>query len=160
MSKHEKARIEYETLRRMIPETHRALSAISAEPRRGGLPKGLVHLVHLRASLMNGCEFCIALHTHEARRDGVEAAKIEAVEHWRAANVFDARERAAFAWTEALTRLQGGDVPDEVYGEVNAQFSEKEVALLTSAIVAINAWNRIAIAYHFPVNVHVVEQAQ
>lgn len=146
---HEPARLDFPTFRNLAPETVRALLAISAATNASPLGIELIELIKIRASLLNSCAFCLDMHTHEARKAGVTAERIEALAQWRDSALFSARERAALAWTEALTHLTGGDVPDKVYREAGSVFSAEELAALTSAVVTINAWNRIAIAYRF-----------
>jgi AhpD family alkylhydroperoxidase len=104
--------------------------------------------VKIRASQINGCAFCVQYHILQAERLGVPADKINLVVVWREAPQFSARERAALAWTEALTDL-GGGVSDEVYAEATAEFSEKELLYLTSAVSVINVWNRYGVAYRW-----------
>ncbi|MGK3988041.1 carboxymuconolactone decarboxylase family protein [Sorangium sp. So ce136] len=143
-------RLDYPGFRRIAPETERALLAISTAAKQSGLGDELIGLVKLRASLVNGCAFCVALHRRTARRLGIPGERLEALAGWRGSPLFTPRERAALAWTDALTQLSGGDVPDEVYSEVSAAFSDADLAALTSVVATINAWNRIAIAYRFP----------
>jgi AhpD family alkylhydroperoxidase len=110
-----------------------------------GLEASLLGLVRLRASLMNGCEFCIDLHTAELKKLNETAGRIADVADWRGSESYTKRERAALAWTEALTDIQDGHAPDVVYEEVRMHFDEVETVNLTLAITTINAWNRIAI---------------
>jgi AhpD family alkylhydroperoxidase len=111
-----------------------------------GLEHGLLELVKIRASQINGCAFCIDMHTKDARAAGEPEQRISALNAWRETAFFSDRERAALAWTEAVTSI-GGGVPDDLYAEVRQQFSEKELVDLTWAVAAINAWNRIAISF-------------
>ena len=111
-----------------------------------GLEPSLRELVRLRASLMNGCEYCIRLHTSELRKMNETAERIADVEGWRASEMYTKRERAALAWAEAVTNIQDGHAPDVVYDEVRAHFSDVETMNLTLVISTINAWNRISIA--------------
>ena len=111
-----------------------------------GLPASLRELVRLRASLMNGCEYCVRLHTSELEKVGETAERIASVADWRSSQAYTKRERAAFAWAEALTDIQDGHAADPVYEEVRAQFSDVETVNLTLVISTINAWNRISIA--------------
>ncbi len=111
-----------------------------------GLEHTLVQLVRLRASLMNGCEYCIALHTAELKKANEPEERIASLADWRGSKVYTERERAALAWTEAVTNIQDGHAPDEVYDAVRAHFSDVETVNLTLLISTINAWNRIAIA--------------
>jgi AhpD family alkylhydroperoxidase len=106
----------------------------------------LLQLVRLRASLMNGCEYCIDLHTRELKKHNETEQRIAALSDWRSSDAYTQRERAALAWTEALTNIQDGHAPDAVYEEVRAHFSDVETTNLTLVITTINAWNRIAIA--------------
>lgn len=111
-----------------------------------GLDAVLLGLVRLRASQMNGCEYCIALHTKELKALNQPEEKIIAVSDWREAEKFSGQERAALAWTEAVTNIQDGHAADDIYDELRARFGEAETVNLTLAIATINAWNRIAIA--------------
>jgi AhpD family alkylhydroperoxidase len=111
-----------------------------------GLEASLLGLVRLRASLMNGCEYCIRLHTSELRKLSETAERIAGLADWRSLKVYTKRERAALAWTEAVTNIQDGHAPDVVYEAVRAEFTEVETVNLTLVISTINAWNRIAIS--------------
>lgn len=111
-----------------------------------GLDPVVMELVRLRASLMNGCEYCIAMHRGELRKLGEPAERIDAVGRWWTAESFTEKERAALAWAEAVTNIQEGHAPNEVYAAVRAQFSDVEMVNLTLVITTINAWNRIAIS--------------
>jgi len=109
-----------------------------------GLDKGLVELLKLRASQINGCAFCLQFHLNLARKLGLPQRQLDQLAAWRDSHAFSARERAALAWTEALTRMAAAPVEGSLYADLQAQFSEGEIANLTAAIAAINAWNRIA----------------
>jgi AhpD family alkylhydroperoxidase len=111
-----------------------------------GLDHSLLELVRLRASLINGCEYCVKMHTAELRKRHESEERIAEVAEWRNSDMYTRRERAALSWTEAVTDIQDGHAPDAIYDEVRAQFSEVEAVNLTLAITTINAWNRIAIA--------------
>ena len=111
-----------------------------------GLEPVLLGFVRLRASLMNGCEYCIHLHTAELRKLNETTEWIAGVEGWRGSEAYTKRERAALAWTEAVTNIQEGHAPDAVYDQVRESFSDVETVNLTLTITTINAWNRIAIA--------------
>jgi len=111
-----------------------------------GLEPVLLDLVRLLASEMNGCEYCIALHSAELKKLHEPEGRIANVLEWRGSDAYTQRERAAFAWTEAVTNIQDGHAGDAVYAQVREHFSEVETANLTLAITTINAWNRIAIA--------------
>lgn len=116
------------------------------------LEHSLIHLVKLRASQINGCAFCQHMHANEARKDGEQQHRLDVLPAWREVTIFSARERAALAWTEALTRLADQPASDACFTEVRAQFSEKEIVNLSAAIATINAWNRIAVGFNFAPN--------
>jgi AhpD family alkylhydroperoxidase len=111
-----------------------------------GLEIGLIHLIKTRVSQMNGCAYCLHMHTGEARRDGESEARLYLLSAWRESAMYSPRERAALAWAEALTDITNGHVPDAVFEEARSQFSEKELADLTIAVMMINGWNRLAVA--------------
>jgi uncharacterized peroxidase-related enzyme len=111
-----------------------------------GLEASLREFVRLRASLMNGCEYCISLHRAELQKLNETKVRIDGVEDWRNSDVYTKRERAALAWAEAVTNIQDGYAPEVVYDEVRAHFSDVETVNLTLVISTINAWNRISIA--------------
>ena len=112
-----------------------------------GLEPSLMELVKIRASQINGCAFCLDMHVRDARSHGETEQRIALLDAWRDSPLYSERERAALAWTEALTLLPQGRAPDEVYQELKAQFSEEEQAKLTLVIVAINGWNRIQVGF-------------
>jgi AhpD family alkylhydroperoxidase len=118
---------------------------------RGAVDPTIYELVKLRASYMNGCAYCVDMHTKDARQAGEREQRLYAVPVWRETPFFTPRERAALAWTEALTRLGPEGVPDAVYDAVRAHFDEKELVDLSLAVLAINGWNRLAIAFRAPV---------
>ncbi len=111
-----------------------------------GLEESLLHLVRLRASQLNGCAYCIDMHWKDLRAIGQNEQRLYGLDAWRESPYYSARERAALAWTESVTFLSDGSVPDAAYAEVSAHFSDKEIADLTCAIATINAWNRLSIA--------------
>ncbi len=112
-----------------------------------GLEKNLMHLVKLRASQINGCAFCIDMHTREARRDGEAEQRLYLTSAWHESFLFTPREKAALAWTEALTKL-GDHIPnDALFDATRAEFSEEETVVLTALITMINSWNRLSIAF-------------
>ncbi|MGE0746430.1 MAG: carboxymuconolactone decarboxylase family protein [Rhodospirillales bacterium] len=143
------ARLDYPRFRALAPATAAALVAISKEAKDAGLDPALLELVKIRASQINGCSFCLHMHVSDARRMGETAERLDLVAAWREAPVYTARERAALAWTESLTLVHDSHVPDADYEVVRQQFDEDELAALTAAVVAINGWNRIAVAYRF-----------
>ena len=112
-----------------------------------GLAPVLLELVRLRASLLNGCEYCVAMHSHELARHNEPAGRIAEVGNWRGSDAYTEHERAAFAWTEAVTNIQDGHASDTAYAAARAHFSEVDLVNLTIAITSINAWNRLAIAF-------------
>ena len=111
-----------------------------------GLEVSLRQLVRLRVSLMNGCEYCVRLHTSELTKGNETAERIAMVEDWRSSELYTKRERAALAWAEAVTNIQEGHAPDVVYEAVREQFTDVETVNLTLVISTINAWNRLAIS--------------
>ena len=126
---------------------YKAMTALQAYVDGCGLERPLLKLVEIRTSQINGCAFCIAMHTKEARKLGESDERMHLLDAWREAPIYSARERAALAWTEAVTLINRDHVPDEVYDEASRQFSEKELVDLTATVVAINGWNRVAIAF-------------
>lgn len=115
--------------------------------KHSGLEPRLVHLVKLRASQINGCAYCVDMHVNEARRDGLSEQAIALVCAWRESPLFDARERAVLAWTDALTNVGTTGAPDEDFEPLRQYFSDSEIANLTVAIGTINVWNRIAVGF-------------
>jgi AhpD family alkylhydroperoxidase len=136
--------------RKAAPEVYRAMLALESAVRAGGLDTNLLDLVRLRASQINGCAYCIDMHSKDLRAEGESEQRIFLLQAWREAPFYSDRERAALAWTEAVTRIAEGHVPDEVYDEVRQQFSDDELVKLTLAVVAINGWNRFGIAFRAP----------
>jgi AhpD family alkylhydroperoxidase len=112
-----------------------------------GLPENLLNLVRLRVSQINGCAYCIDMHSKDLRAASEREQRLYLLDAWRESPFYDDRERAALAWAEAVTLVTEGHVPDEVYEEARSQFSDEELANLTLAIVAINGWNRLNIAF-------------
>lgn len=138
------ARIDYTQI---APEAFKALLAAELYARSSGLERPLLELVKLRASYMNGCAFCVDMHSKDALHRGDTTQRLLAVPVWRETPFFTDRERAAFAWTEAVTDVAHSRVPDEAYEAARAQFTEAELVSLTIAITAINAWNRMSISF-------------
>jgi AhpD family alkylhydroperoxidase len=129
------------------PEATRAMMGLEQYVRTSGLEPTLLHLVKLRASYMNGCAYCIDMHTKDARLAGETEQRLYAVPVWHETPFFTPRERAALAWTESVTAIAATGVPDEAYEAVRQQFTEAEVVALTMAVVAINGWNRLAVSF-------------
>jgi AhpD family alkylhydroperoxidase len=143
------ARIEYAEFTKAAPDVVSALRALTKTAIDAGLEKDLVELVKIRASQINGCAFCLQYHLNEARKTSVAPEKLDLLATWEEAGIYSERERAALAWTEALTRVADGGVSDAAYAGVGKTFSGKEVIYLTAAIGNINAWNRIGVAFRF-----------
>ena len=145
-----KPRLEYRQLHEHAPAIAQALRSLSAAARESGLDPLLLELVKLRASEINGCAFCLNMHAADALKLGEKPERIFLLAAWRETPHYTDRERAALAWTEALTLVTEDHVPDAVYEEAKRHFSDKELANLTAAIVAINGWNRIMVAFRIP----------
>ena len=129
------------------PGAFKAMLELEKYIKGTGLEESLLNLVKLRASQINGCAYCIDMHTKDARANGETEQRIYELDAWRETPFYTDREMAALAWTEALTNIKDGHVPDEVFEEARKQFSETELVNLTLAVVAINGWNRIAISF-------------
>ena len=129
------------------PDAIKAMLAFSAATEKLGLEKPLLELVKLRASQVNGCAFCVDMHAADARKGGETERRLHAVPVWRETPFFTPRERAALAWTEAVTRISTNGAPDDVYAALSAQFTQKEQMDLTLVISMINCWNRLAISF-------------
>jgi AhpD family alkylhydroperoxidase len=137
-------RIEYQ---KVAPGVSQALSGLERYLATCALERPLIELIKLRASQINGCAYCIDMHTKDARLAGESEQRLYALNAWRETPFYTARERAALAWTEAVTLVAEGHVPDTVYEQAREQFSEHELVDLTLAVVAINGWNRFAISF-------------
>jgi AhpD family alkylhydroperoxidase len=142
------ARKEYSDFQALAPDAYEGVIALGGFAAKSGIEKALLELIKLRASQINGCAFCVQHHILQAERLGVSVDKLNLVVVWREVPQFSARERAALAWTEALTLLTAG-VSDEVYAQACAEFSDKELTYLTSAVASINVWNRFGVAYRW-----------
>src|SRR4051812_24298035 len=129
------------------PDLIKKLFDLSQANSKGALDKTILDLVHIRASQMNGCAFCLDMHVKEAKIHGERELRLHHVSIWRESPLFSARERAALTWTEVLTRLPEHGVSNEVYDQVRAHFSEKELTDLTFLVMGINAWNRVNVAF-------------
>ncbi|GIQ77387.1 carboxymuconolactone decarboxylase family protein [Bradyrhizobium sp. RD5-C2] len=129
------------------PETIKALAAVEMQIQSSGLELSLIELVRTRASQINGCAFCINMHTQDARKHGETEQRLYLLDAWREAPIYTDRERAALAWTEAVTLITETHAPDDIYQELRKQFSEAEATNLTILIGTINAWNRLSIAF-------------
>jgi len=133
------------------PHAFRAMRALQDYVNGTGLEPLLLELVKLRASYMNGCAYCVDMHSKDARALGETEQRIYAVPVWRETPFFTPRERSALAWTEAVTAIAGGGASDALYAEAREHFDDRELVELTMAIIAINGWNRLAIPFHSPV---------
>ncbi|MEK9970975.1 MAG: carboxymuconolactone decarboxylase family protein [Ferrovibrio sp.] len=130
---------------KLAPEGIKAMMALEASFSQSGLEESLRHLVKLRASQINGCAFCIHMHSTDARKHGDSEMRLYMLNAWRESTLYSARERAALAWTEALTLVAQTGAPDSDYEQLKAQFSEAEIVQLTLMIGAINTWNRLQV---------------
>ena len=133
--------------RKASPHGAKAMGALHEFVHKCGLEQSLLELVKLRASQINGCAHCIDMHTKELRAEGESEQRLYLLDAWRESPFYSERERAALAWTEAVTLITDGHVPDDVYDNAHAQFREDELANLTLALVAINGANRLNIAF-------------
>lgn len=129
------------------PEVMKAMLALEKAVVTSGLEKSLIELVKTRASQINGCAFCIDMHTRDAMKGGETATRLLLLDAWREAPFYSPRERGALAWTEALTLISETYAPDEVWAALKAEFSEAEIVKLSLLIATINAWNRLAIGF-------------
>ncbi|MBL0164377.1 MAG: carboxymuconolactone decarboxylase family protein [Xanthomonadales bacterium] len=148
-------RVDY---RKAAPDAFKAMLDLEAGVRRSALEPSLIELVKMRVSQINGCAHCLDMHSKDARAAGETEQRLYLLSAWREAPFYSARERAALGWAEAVTRLVGGDVPDELYAQMREQFDEKGLVELTLAIIAINGWNRMAIAFRASVGGHTVAE--
>lgn len=131
---------------KVAPGTYKAMLGLETYLHHSGLEISLLHLIKLRASQINGCAYCIDMHWKDLRAIGETEQRLYSLDAWREGPFYSDRERAALAWTEAVTLITNGHVSDSVYEEVRPHFTEKELADLTLAVAAINAWNRLAIS--------------
>ena len=131
----------------VAPGAVKAVRTLEQYVRESGLEHSLVELVKVRASLMNGCAYCVDMHAREARAKGETEQRLFAVPVWREAPFFSPRERAALAWTEAVTDIGRSGVNEALYDEARAHFTDKALVDLTMVVIAINAWNRLAVAF-------------
>ncbi len=133
--------------RKAAPDVYETMLGVHEYLEHCGLDRSLLDLVYLRASQINGCAYCIDMHWKDLRAGGASEQKLYMLDAWREWPEYSERERAALEWTEAVTRLSGGEVPDRVYDLARSQFTEAELAKLTLAVAAINSWNRLNIAF-------------
>lgn len=142
-------RIPQASVYQLQPAIAKSLLGLGQAAIASGLEVSLVHLIKLRASQINGCAFCQHMHANEARHDGETQTRLDVLAAWHEVPIFTARERAALAWTEALTLIAGKGVSEEEFNKVSAEFTQEEIINLTAAIVAINSWNRISVGFNF-----------
>lgn len=139
-----KERLDYGAI---APDAMKAMHGLERYVRTSGLEPSLIEMVKLRASQINGCAYCVDMHWKDARAIGETEQRLYSLSVWREAPFYTERERAAFAWTEALTLLPQNNVPDELYEHVREHFSGKEIVDLTMAIILINGWNRLGVSF-------------
>ena len=135
---------------KVAPDANEAMRGLERYVRGSGLERSLIELVKIRASQLNGCAYCLDMHTKDARAAGESEQRLYVLAAWREAPFYSERERAALEWTEALTVLARDGVPDELYERTRRVFSELELVNLTTAIIAINGWNRLSVAFRSP----------
>lgn len=134
-------------LQKLGAGAYKAMLGLEEYVHKSRLEESLIELVKMRASQINGCAYCLDMHSKDARAKGESEQRLYCLNAWREAPFYTDRERAALAWTEALTLISEGQAPDEVWEEVKQRFSEQELVDLTIAVIAINGWNRLAIGF-------------
>ncbi len=139
-----KSRIDYQ---KAAPDVFQAMLGLEASVHHSTLEPSLIELVKMRASQINGCAYCLDMHSKDARAASETEQRLYLLSTWREAACYSERERAALGWTEAVTQLVTNDLADALYAEVRVHFNERELVELTLAIIAINGWNRLAIAF-------------
>lgn len=139
-----KERLNYATV---APDAFKAMLAMEKYVEDSGLERSLYELVKTRASQLNGCAYCLDMHTKDARLGGETEQRLYALSAWRETPFYSERERAALAWTEAVTLIAQNEIPDQLYEATRQHFNEKDIMALTMAIIAINGWNRLAISF-------------
>ena len=144
---------------RLAPEAYRAQLGLESYIRKSGLEPSLMHLMKLRASYMNGCAYCVDMHTKDARYAGETEQRLYAIPVWRETPFFTPRERVALAWAEAVTEISMGGVSEELHELARQHFTEKELVDLTMVVVTINGWNRLSITFKTPVGRYVAGSA-
>ena len=147
-------------IQNVVPEGLKAVYGTQSYVERCGLEQELIHLVYLRASQLNGCAYCVDMHSKDARHIGVPEEKLSLVCVWREAPHFSERERAALEWTEAVTLVAQTQVPDSVYRIAREQLTEQELVNLTIAVSMINTWNRLCISFRKPAGTYQVPQSK
>ncbi len=152
MAQETETRLDYAAV---APGAYEAVLGLERYLAKERFDRKLLHLVKYRASLINGCAHCLEMHAKDAIAEGEDPVRLYTLAAWEETPLFTPKERAALRWTEAVTRVHEGHVPDEIYAEVRRHFSEKELVDLTMAVIAINAWNRLAIPFRSPVGTYV-----
>jgi AhpD family alkylhydroperoxidase len=142
---------------KIAPDGYKTLVGVEIYLRQCGLEHRLIELVKMRASQINGCAYCLDVHSRDARRAGETEQRLYLLDAWEEASLYTPRERAALAWTDAVTRIADTHAPDDAYGALQAQFTDKEIVDLTILVGMINLWNRVAISFR---NQHSVEPAK
>ncbi len=151
-----KSRMDY---KKAAPEAFKAMLALETSARQGSVEHSILELVKMRVSQINGCAYCLDMHSKDARAAGETEQRLHVLAAWREAPFYSERERAALAWAEALTLVAKRGVPDALYEQVREQFSEKALVELTLAVIAINGWNRLAIGFRSEVGGYVAKPA-
>jgi len=131
----------------VAPGVMKSMFALGGYLAQSGMEQSLLDLIYFRVSQINGCAYCLDMHSKDLRAGGETEQRLYVLEAWRESPFYSERERAALAWAEAVTLLKDKDVPDEVYEQARQQFSERELVNLTLAVVAINGWNRLNVAF-------------
>jgi AhpD family alkylhydroperoxidase len=134
----------------------RGLFSLSSGLSKSAIGQSLQNLISFRVSQINGCAYCLDMHSKDLRAEGETEQRLYMMDAWRETTLYTERERAAFAWAEAVTKLTDNNVPDKVYQDARKQFSEEELVDLTMAVIAINSFNRINVAFHVPAGNYVV----
>jgi AhpD family alkylhydroperoxidase len=138
----------------LTSEPAQAMFNLTQAVAHSGLELSLIHLVEVRASQINGCAYCIDMHTKDARAQGETEQRLYALTAWQETPFYSERERAALEWTEALTRVGETHVPDDIFERARHHFDESELVALTFAVVVINSWNRLAVSFRVPVGTY------
>jgi AhpD family alkylhydroperoxidase len=142
-------RIDWEAFRAIVPEVATGMAAINHAYKNSGMERDIFELIKIRASQINGCAFCVQYHLNDARKLNIAPEKLDLLATWRESGLFSPREEAALEWTERVTLLAGHHIDDDTYARVLSQFSERELAVLTTAVAQINFWNRLAAPLRF-----------
>jgi AhpD family alkylhydroperoxidase len=142
-------RIDWKTFQEIVPEMATGMAAVTHALKKSGVEADLIEMIKVRVSQINGCAFCVQYHLNDARKAGVAAVKLDLLAAWREAGIFSEREMSALGWAEQVTLLAQHHIDDAAFSALSAQFSEREIAFLTTAIGQINFWNRVAAPFRF-----------